>query len=122
MPAASTFRSIHTHGFVRVGAGTPVGSVETSKRIYTARGMPTTEAGILTRGLDQIYVSVGEIGTDGSVGLRLYDKPLVLLIWIGSLFMAAGGALSLTDRRLRIGVPVRAQPIRAAAVTAGGPA
>ncbi|MGA0595504.1 heme lyase CcmF/NrfE family subunit [Enterovirga sp. CN4-39] len=103
-------------------AGTPVGSVETSKRIYTARGMPTTEAGILTRGLDQIYVSVGEIGTDGSVGLRLYDKPLVLLIWIGSLFMAAGGALSLTDRRLRIGVPVRAQPIRAAAATAGGPA
>src|SRR5262245_18173895 len=27
MPGASPFRSIHTHGFVRVGAGTPVASV-----------------------------------------------------------------------------------------------
>src|ERR1700761_4703082 len=27
MPGARPFRSIHTHGFVRVGAGTPVASV-----------------------------------------------------------------------------------------------
>jgi len=26
MPGAAQFRSIHTHGFVRVGAGTPVAS------------------------------------------------------------------------------------------------
>jgi cytochrome c-type biogenesis protein CcmF len=94
-----------------------VGTLETAKRNYPARNTPTTEAGILTRGFDQVYISVGEIGADGSVGLRLYDKPLVLLIWIGSVFMAAGGALSLTDRRLRVGVPVRAKaqlPIAAA--------
>ena len=33
---------------------------------------------------------------DGSIGLRLYYKPLVLLIWIGAVVMARGGALSLT--------------------------
>ncbi|NNM72633.1 heme lyase CcmF/NrfE family subunit [Enterovirga aerilata] len=102
--------------------GQPVGTVESAKRFYPARGMPTTEAGILTRGFDQVYVSVGEIGTDGSVGLRLYDKPLVLLIWIGSLFMAAGGALSLTDRRLRVGVPVRARAAAPLGAAAGKPA
>ena len=39
---------------------------------------------------------------------RLYWKPLVTLIWLGALLMAFGGALSLADRRLRIGAPVRA--------------
>jgi cytochrome c-type biogenesis protein CcmF len=37
--------------------------------------------------------------------VRAYDKPLVLLIWLGALVMAIGGALSLSDRRLRIGAP-----------------
>ncbi len=89
--------------------GRPAGTLESAKRFYPARGTPTTEAGIRTHVFDQIYVSVGEIGADGSVGLRLYDKPLVLLIWLGSVVMAAGGGLSLTDRRLRVGVPVRAK-------------
>jgi cytochrome c-type biogenesis protein CcmF len=88
------------------------------KRLYVARGMPTTEAGILTTGLGQIYASIGEVQADGSIGMRLYHKPLVLLIWIGSLVMAAGGALSLTDRRLRIGAPARARVAPPAAVPA----
>jgi cytochrome c-type biogenesis protein CcmF len=33
----------------------------------------------------------------------------VLLIWLGPVLMAAGGALSLSDRRLRIGAPRRAR-------------
>ncbi|MBM0206567.1 heme lyase CcmF/NrfE family subunit [Micromonospora sp. STR1s_5] len=99
--------------------GQPAGTLESAKRFYPARGTPTTEAGILTRGFSQIYISVGEIGPDGSVGLRLYDKPLILLIWIGALFMAGGGALSLTDRRLRVGVPTRAKPASPMPVAAG---
>ena len=86
-----------------------IGSVETMKRLYVTRGMPTTEAGIMTTGLSQVYASFGDPQPDGSVGLRLYYKPLVLLIWLGPLIMALGGALSLTDRRFRVGVPVRAR-------------
>jgi cytochrome c-type biogenesis protein CcmF len=37
--------------------------------------------------------------------VRLYYKPLVLLIWLGPVVMVVGGALSLSDRRLRLGVP-----------------
>jgi len=37
----------------------------------------------------------------------------VRLIWLGAIVMALGGALSLSDRRLRVGAPRRAQ--RAAA-------
>jgi cytochrome c-type biogenesis protein CcmF len=101
-----------------IGAGRELGRIETMKRLYVARGMPTTEAGILTTGLGQIYASIGEVQADGSIGMRLYHKPLVLLIWIGSLVMAAGGALSLTDRRLRIGAPARARVAPPAAVPA----
>jgi cytochrome c-type biogenesis protein CcmF len=101
-----------------ISAGRELGRIETMKRLYVARGMPTTEAGILTTGLGQIYASIGEVQADGSIGMRLYHKPLVLLIWIGSLVMAAGGALSLTDRRLRIGAPARARVAPPAAVPA----
>ncbi len=98
--------------------GHEVGSLESMKRLYVTRGMPTTEAGIMTVGLGQVYVSLGEMQPDGSVGVRLYYKPLVLLIWIGSVIMALGGGVSLTDRRLRIGAPVRAKTTAAAAVPA----
>jgi cytochrome c-type biogenesis protein CcmF len=100
------------------GSGREIGTLETMKRLYVTRGMPTTEAGILTVGLGQVYASIGDAQPDGSVGIRLYHKPLVLLIWIGSLVMAIGGGISLTDRRLRIGAPVPAKAMPPAAVPA----
>ena len=101
---------------LRVFEGTrELGPLETAKRFYVARAMPTTEAGILTRGFSQLYASLGEVRADGSVDLRLDAKPLVTLIWIGALVMAAGGALSLTDRRLRVGAPARARTLPAMA-------
>ncbi len=88
--------------------------VEAAKRVYLARNMPTTEAGIRTDGLSQAYVALGEPQEDGGIAVRLYDKPLILLIWIGSIVMALGGALSLTDRRFRLAAPRRQAPQPAA--------
>jgi len=59
----------------------------------------------MTRGVSQLYLSLGDTGSEGSVSVRLYYKPMVLLIWLGALVMAMGGALSLADRRLRVGAP-----------------
>ena len=39
--------------------------------------------------------------------VRLWWKPLVTLIWGGGLVMMAGAAMSLMDRRLRVGAPSR---------------
>jgi cytochrome c-type biogenesis protein CcmF len=61
----------------------------------------------------QLYLSLGEPNPDGSIAVRLYYKPLVLLIWLGALVMAIGGGLSLSDRRLRVGAP---KPARSKAV------
>lgn len=80
--------------------------VEPSRRFYMTRQMPTTEAGIRTHGLSQFYVTLGGEGREsGSLVVRMWDKPLVTLIWLGALVMMAGGALSLSDRRLRVGAP-----------------
>jgi cytochrome c-type biogenesis protein CcmF len=98
--------------------GQELGALESMKRLYVTRGMPTTEAGIMTSGLSQVYASLGEVQPDGSIGVRFYYKPLVLLIWLGAVVMALGGALSLTDRRLRIAAPARAKAAPIATVPA----
>jgi cytochrome c-type biogenesis protein CcmF len=97
--------------------GDDVGQLQPSKRSFPARGSATSEAALLTRGASQLYLSLGDAGPDGSVTVRLYHKPLVLLIWLGAVVMFLGGALSLSDRRLRVGAPKPAQP-RTAALTA----
>ena len=89
---------------VREG-GAAIGVMEPSKRSFSSRGMTTTEAALMTRGTSQLYLSLGDVNDDGSVAVRLYHKPMVLLIWLGAVVMMFGGALSLSDRRLRVGAP-----------------
>jgi cytochrome c-type biogenesis protein CcmF len=89
--------------------GRPVGELSPSKRTFSARAASTTEAALLTNGFSQLYLSLGDQNADGSIAVRAYDKPLVLLIWLGAAMMAFGGILSLSDRRLRVGAPKPAQ-------------
>ncbi|WP_075217512.1 heme lyase CcmF/NrfE family subunit [Mongoliimonas terrestris] len=99
--------------------GEVVAKMDPAKRLYTARQMPTTEASIVTHGFSQLYVTLGEESerTDQLV-VRMFDKPMVTLIWLGSLVMMAGGLLSLSDRRLRVGAPKPARAASAAPVAA----
>jgi cytochrome c-type biogenesis protein CcmF len=77
--------------------------MEPSRRTFPSRNMATTEAALMRRGVSQIYLSLGDPAADGSVPVRLYFKPLVLLIWLGALIMFVGGGLSLSDARLQVG-------------------
>jgi cytochrome c-type biogenesis protein CcmF len=77
------------------------------KRFYPVQQFPTTQAAIdrsLTRDL---YVTLGDRQAGGGYAVRTYIKPFSNWIWLGALIMAAGGALSLTDRRFRVGAPAR---------------
>ncbi|CDN47084.1 heme lyase CcmF/NrfE family subunit [Neorhizobium galegae] len=94
--------------------GVQVADVWSSKRLYTARRMPTTEAGILTFGLSQLYVSLGDAMDSGGMVVRIWWKPFILCIWGGALVMMFGGFVSLSDRRLRVGAPSRkVKPVKA---------
>jgi len=90
-------------------AGAVVATVEPARRLFSTRQMATTQAGIVTLNLGQVYVAVGDPNAEGAVAARLYWKPLVTLIWLGAMVMACGGALSLADRRLRFGAPAPAR-------------
>jgi cytochrome c-type biogenesis protein CcmF len=98
------YRELAAKFTVREG-GNVIGILEPSKRNFASRGNSTTEAALMTRGLSQLYLSLGDPNADGSIAIRLYHKPLVLLIWLGAVVMMIGGALSLSDRRLRVGAP-----------------
>src|SRR5262249_18206048 len=90
--------------------GEIVGVMQPSKRNFASRQMTTTESALMARGVSQLYLSLGEVNSDGSVAIRLYYKPLVLLIWLGCVVMVLGGGFSISDRRLRVGAP---KPARA---------
>jgi cytochrome c-type biogenesis protein CcmF len=104
----SNYRDLLANFKIRLN-GDEIGDMGPSKRIFFTRDSATTEAALLSRGLSQLYISLGDRNSDGSITVRIYHKPLVLLIWLGAVVMAMGGALSLSDRRLRVGAP---QPAR----------
>src|SRR6202521_1436908 len=92
--------------------GEVIGIMQPSRRVYPVRAMTTTQSALMTRGMSQLYLSLGDPDPDGRTVVRLYHKPLVLLIWLGAAIMVLGGAMSLSDRRLRVGAP---RPARARA-------
>jgi cytochrome c-type biogenesis protein CcmF len=69
--------------------------------------MPTTEAAIETYGFSQLYLQLGEPLENTHV-VRVWHKPYITLIWLGTILMALAGVLSLTDRKVRVGAPRRA--------------
>jgi cytochrome c-type biogenesis protein CcmF len=90
--------------------GSQVAELAPAKRLYDAPPQPTTEAGILAAWRGDLYVVLGDAQSNGGYAVRIYFNPLVRLIWIGALVMFLAGALSLSDRRLRVGSPQRARP------------
>ena len=86
------------------------------KRVYTAQGMPMTEAAIASGVLGDLYVSLGEPIDGEAWAVRVYHKPLVTWIWGGCLMMAFGGILALSDRRYRLAA--RREPLVAGAAAA----
>ncbi len=82
--------------------GREIAVLTPEKRFYPVAQMPTTEAGIANGVLRDIYAVIGDPQAQGGHAVRVYIKPLANWIWGGSILMALGGLLSLTDRRLRV--------------------
>ena len=95
------------------------------KRFFTVQGQTTSEAAIRTNLFADLYVVLGDPAgaeaeaargqpvfldparANGAWSVRAYHNPLAPWIWIGAIIMALGGAVSLSDRRLRVGAPSR---------------
>ena len=68
------------------------------KRFYPIEQSQTTEAAIISSNLSQFYLVLGEQINEKSWVIRIWYKPMIMLIWIGGLFMGIGGLLSLVKR------------------------
>jgi cytochrome c-type biogenesis protein CcmF len=88
------------------------------KRFYPVQETTTTEAAIHTTILADLYAVIGDPGEGGAWVTRIFHHPLVPWIWAGAVVMVLGGIVSLTDRRYRVGAPVRR--LRPAAAAARG--
>jgi cytochrome c-type biogenesis protein CcmF len=95
--------------------GRDIVTLAPERRSFPVQQIVTTEARISTNLLRDLYAVLGE-ERDGGAVLRLHVNPLAPWIWLGALVMALGGAVSLADRRLRIGAPAR-RTVRVPAAT-----
>ena len=95
--------------------GRVIARLTPEKRFYPVTRQPTTEAAIHTLWYADLYAVLGDGDGKGGWTTRYYYEPLVPWIWLGSMVVALGGLLSLSDRRFRLGLPARrAKPANAA--------
>jgi len=83
------------------------------KRQYAQGGNTMTEAAIDPGFTRDLYVSLGEpLDARASAwAVRIYHKPFIRWIWLGSIFMLAGGMLAATNKRYRRKLPAsKAEP------------
>lgn len=71
------------------------------KQLYTASNTPATHMGIDGRFFRDLFVTLGDARNQGAWSMTLYIKPFVRWVWIGSIFVAFGGILAVTDKRYR---------------------
>jgi cytochrome c-type biogenesis protein CcmF len=85
------------------------------KRNYNASGMIMTQAAVDYGLFRDVYVSLGDPLGDGAWTVRVYHKPFVGWLWIGTSMLALGGGLAAADRRYRVALRRRHATVKASA-------
>ena len=89
--------------------GKKITTLHAEKRFYSVARSMMTEAAIDGNLARDLYAALGEEMDDGSWAVRLYYKPFVRWIWLGGLFMAAGGVMCILDPRYRMSKKLKKQ-------------
>jgi cytochrome c-type biogenesis protein CcmF len=87
--------------------GRTICRITPERRLYITGGQTTSEVGLCYQGLSHVYVVLGERRSAPDAPtflLRAYWNPWASLIFLGPILMGLGGLVSLSDRRLRLGV------------------
>lgn len=83
--------------------GADIADLAPQKRVYRIKTMPMTEAAIDAGLFRDLFVAIGEpLDKQGDWSLRVYYKSCIRWIWLGALFMAAGGMCAAFDKRYRL--------------------
>ncbi len=93
------------------GSGHLVCDARPARRTYDVGGETVSRVALCPTLLSDHYVVLGErriAGQDSAWLVRAYVNPWIRLVFLGPLLMALGGAISLSDRRLRLAFGYRA--------------
>ncbi len=101
---------------VRAPDGRAAADARPERRFYPAQRQTVAKVALHRRGLSDLYVVLGERapGAQAAWTVRAFWNPLARLIFLGPLLMGLGGAVSLSDRRLRLAAGARARRLVAA--------
>jgi cytochrome c-type biogenesis protein CcmF len=81
--------------------GEKTGELLPQKRVYSGKGNPMTDASIDKTFTRDLYAALGEELENNAWSMRVYYKPLIRWIWLGTILMTVGGVLAVSDRRYR---------------------
>ena len=84
-----------------------IATLAPERRFFPLQQQTVSKTAIHTNFFADFYLALGDPDGKGGWAVRAYWKPLVPFIWIGGVIMAFGGAVSLSDRRWRVGVAAR---------------
>ncbi|NOY67131.1 MAG: heme lyase CcmF/NrfE family subunit [Gammaproteobacteria bacterium] len=76
-------------------------TLKPQKRLYLVQRSPMTEAAIDASLSRDLFIAMGEPLGNGEWSIRIQYKPLIRWIWLGTIIMAIGGLLSISDKRYR---------------------
>lgn len=85
----ASFRIEHNNNFIT--------TIEPSKRYYNVSKIITTEAGIYHHWLTDYYMILGN-QKNGKWDVKIYQNPLVNLIWLGVILMIFSGLIGIRKR------------------------
>jgi len=88
---------------LRASRGSGVKVLRPQTRFFTDPPTETNEAAIATMPAGQLYTVIGRSDEEGRWQLRLWWKPLVILIWLGGGLVGLGGLLALLGHAFRGG-------------------
>jgi cytochrome c-type biogenesis protein CcmF len=79
--------------------GRRIGVLNPEQRMYPVERNNTTEGAMDVGLLRILYAAKGDGNAQDGWVISVYHHPMVIWIWIGALMMAAGGLVSVADRR-----------------------
>lgn len=81
--------------------GRLIADLRPEKRMYRVQRDIMTQSAVQHNPMRDLYVSMGEPLGDGAWSFRLQYKPMMRMVWIGTVLMVLGGVIAASDRRYR---------------------
>ncbi len=103
--------------FVVTKNGRFISKLQPERRVYNNPPQPLSKVAIHTNLIRDIYVVLGSPDNKGGYAVHILLNPMIPCLFFGAIMMVLGGVVSLTDRRHRIGAPLRRLASKLAAPT-----